>query len=366
MKRILALILVLACCLSLFACSKQAEGSSNTDDTSQQTENAGTTESGDNASASSDDGEYTIGVVCIDLNLPFYVEMMEAGTVAAEDYNVTTIWKSADGNIDTEISLVDSFIEQGVDCILVDPIDIIALEAPFQRAKDAGIQTVSMGNIVAVDGNVSTIYHDHDNMYDITRLCALMLGEEGNVCVMVGSPGNYVSDQRQSGMEDALSEYPNITYTTVACNYDSATALTKAEEVVAANPDLDALICVTDDCTISAAQALPENTLIFSHDGSVDAINLVSESGSNWMCTNLTGSYRVGYWNVAVGAALCQGQDVPENVFLPTYMVLSDEAMEVVEANADMFAEQNIIPASEALEVSGDYAAEFAPGNPLW
>ncbi len=93
------------------------------------------------------------GVVLIDMTNQFFVDMIEGGNKAAEDYGCEVIWKSADGNFDNEISLMENFIEQGVDCILVDPLDSEGLKPTIEKASAAGIPTITMAGKVDVDTN---------------------------------------------------------------------------------------------------------------------------------------------------------------------------------------------------------------------
>ena len=45
--------------------------------------------------------------------------------------------ESADGSFDNQISLIENFIEQGVDCILVDPLDSEGLRPTIEKASAA-------------------------------------------------------------------------------------------------------------------------------------------------------------------------------------------------------------------------------------
>lgn len=357
MKKVIAVLVVSILCLSVFtSCGSGAS-------TEQSAAPDGSTAPSAQTAAEPDgsSGEKVLGVICIDLNLPFYVEMMEAGTEAAEDYGVTSIWKSAESSIDTEIALIDSFIEQKVDCILVDPIDIVALIPAVERAYDAGIPVVTMGNIVDGPHNVNTIYPDYDNTFATATLLCNMIGGEGEVAYMVGVPGNYVSDQRQQGYEDATKAFPNVNYQILVSNYDTPTGLQKAQEVMASTPNLKAFACVTDNVTMGAMQALGDDVLVFSYDGDPKAIEYVKEG--KFQCTMLTGSKRVGYWNIVVGALLAKGEQIEKNVYLPTYWIVSEQAMEVIEAN-NIGSDRNIISAEEGLNVWNGYREEFAPDAP--
>src|SRR5665647_872467 len=99
-----------------------------------------------------------MGIILIDLTNQFFVDMVEGGDQAAADYGVDVIWKSCDGNIDKQISLMENFIEQGVDCILVNPVDSASLEGVIKQASEAGIPTVTMAGQVDVETNYTTVY----------------------------------------------------------------------------------------------------------------------------------------------------------------------------------------------------------------
>src|SRR5690606_24764893 len=72
--------------------------------------------------------EFTLGVSMIDLSNPFFVSMREAGNIAAEEYNVEAIWQSADGSLEKQIGIVENFIAQDVDAILINAVDDKGIE----------------------------------------------------------------------------------------------------------------------------------------------------------------------------------------------------------------------------------------------
>ena len=184
------------------------------------------------------DAKKVLGIILIDLTNQFFVDMVEGGNQAAEDYGVEVIWKSSDGNIDKQISLMENFIEQGVDCILVNPIDSAALEGVIRQASEAGIPTVTMAGNVDVDTNYCTVYNDYENTKIIGDIVANLVGGEGKVALLYGNKGNLVSDLRQAGFQEAMAAYPNIELIEQPMNWDPATGLKAAQDIIAANPDL--------------------------------------------------------------------------------------------------------------------------------
>ncbi|WP_365937672.1 sugar ABC transporter substrate-binding protein [Mesorhizobium sp.] len=148
--------------------------------------------------------EKVLGLAAIDLQNSFFVRMKEAGDVAAADYGVKSTWQSAEGSLEKQVSIIENFINQGVSAILIDPIDKNAVIPVIQKATAAGIPVITMGNKVEAGSNYSTLYPDYDNMSMVARALGKSLGGKGEVALLVGSRGNFVSDTREKGFVETL------------------------------------------------------------------------------------------------------------------------------------------------------------------
>ena len=309
------------------------------------------------------DAKKVLGIILIDLTNQFFVDMVEGGNQAAEDYGVEVIWKSSDGNIDKQISLMENFIEQNVDCILVNPVDSAALEGVIRQASEAGIPTVTMAGNVDVDTNYCTVYNDYENTKIIGDIVANMVGGEGKVALLYGNKGNLVSDLRQGGFQEAMAAYPDIELIEQPMNWDPATGLKAAQDIIAANPDLKALHCVSDAVTLAAYQAVrdagkEDQILVTSFDGNPDACIAV-ENGELKLSV-LTGSKRAGYWNVQVGAQLANGERPDEQIInMATHFVMTEEMKATVEA-MNLGYPISIISPDEAIAMA-DLYTDFEP-----
>ncbi len=309
------------------------------------------------------DGKIVIGAAYYDLTNNFYVNMMTAGEEAAEDFGVEVIFKSAEGSLDSEISIIENFIEQGVDCILVDPIDAAGVVPVFQEAYEAGIPIVSIGNFVDTEFNYNVLYNDYDDTYKIGKYVAEKIGGAGDVALIYGNSGNYVSDQRQAGFEAAMAEYPDIKLISQPADFDATKGMTVAADLMNAYPDLKAIHSVSDGVSYGILQAMQSagkagSILLTSYDGEQEASDLVN-SGDIEM-TLLTGSKRVGYWSVKIGAQLARGEDLPQKNYMPTYFVMGDAAQQ-------MMVEKNIVEADRILapaagrDMFDGYRADLGP-----
>ncbi|TNM60096.1 sugar ABC transporter substrate-binding protein [Aliirhizobium smilacinae] len=272
--------------------------------------------------------EKVLGLAAIDLQNSFYVRMKEAGDVAASDYGVKSTWQSAEGSLEKQVGIIENFINQGVSAVLIDPIDKNAVVPAIEKATAAGIPVITMGNKVEAGANYSTLYPDYNNMAMVARAIGTSLGGEGEIALLVGSRGNFVSDTREKGFVETMQkEFPNIKIVGVEpTGWDAAKATNAAQTWLTTYPDLKAVACISDSLCLAAdsvATAMGSELIYGGYDGDAEMKDLI-DSGKMVMDV-MTGAYRVGYWNVAVAARLAKGEDLPKDLYMPTYFVTSDE-----------------------------------------
>ena len=346
-RRWLMLVAVLALALSAAACGGSDEESAGGGETaSEDTGGAETIEGGKN----------TLGVVAIDLQNAFFVRMKKAGDEAASDYGVKTTWQSAQGSVERQISIVENMIRQKVGAILIDPLDKNAIKPAIAKATKADIPVITMGNKVEGDGNFNTLYPDAENMAANARVLAKSIGEEGEVGLLVGSRGNFVSDTREAGFVDTIEqEFPGVKIASVQpTEFDAAKAADIATTWSTSNPDMKGFACISDTLCLAAQSALQSAGMDLKFVG-VDGdkeMHPFLESGQMEMDV-LTGAERVGYWNIAVGARLVKGAKFDTDLFLPTFFVSGSDIPGQVGLDT-------ITPADADAEAQG-YREQFGP-----
>jgi ribose transport system substrate-binding protein len=304
-----------------------------------------------------------IGIVAIDLQNSFFVRMQKAGDVAAKDYGVTTSWQSAEGSPEKQVSLIENLISQKAGAILVDPLDKNALIPVLKKAQEAGIPVITMGNKVEAGGNYSTLYPDYGNMSEVARALAHSIGGKGEVALLIGARGNYVSDTREKGFTDTLAkEFPDVKVVGIQpAGWDPSKAADVAQTWISTYPDLKGISCISDTMCLGAytvAQTAGKELKVAGYDGDAEMTPLF-ESGAMSLDV-LTGAYRVGYWNVAVAARLSKGETLPHDLYMPTHFIAT-------EAGAAALAKEgqklDTITPAKAKDVGVDYTNEFGPKN---
>ncbi|MER9856797.1 MULTISPECIES: sugar ABC transporter substrate-binding protein [unclassified Mesorhizobium] len=308
--------------------------------------------------------EKVLGLAAIDLQNSFFVRMKEAGDVAAADYGVKSTWQSAEGSLEKQVSIIENFINQGVSAILIDPIDKNAVIPVIQKATAAGIPVITMGNKVEAGSNYSTLYPDYDNMSMVARALGKSLGGKGEVALLVGSRGNFVSDTREKGFVETLKkEFPDIKVVGIEpTGWDAAKATNAAQTWLTTYPDLKAIGCISDSLCLAAdsvASSMGTQLLYGGYDGDAEMKPLIDDG--KMVMDVLTGAYRVGYWNIAVAARLANGEKLPQDLYMPTYFVTSDAAAAKLKADGLTF--EYINTDKEAVEAK-NYTEQLGPKVP--
>ncbi len=352
-KSFMMMAFVLCAMLLVAACGG---GSSDTGNNDAETKNNNAEEQATGGSGK------TLGIVAIDLTNPFFIQLKEAGEQAAEDYGIKTIWQSADGSVEKQISLIENFIQQEVDAILIDPSDKNAIIPVIKKAEEAGITIITMGNKVEGDWNYNTLYPDYDNMAMLARVFGTALDGKGQVAYLSLSKGNYVSDEREAGfIETMQEEFPDIEIVgNQPTEFDTAEAQKITETWLNNYPDLDGIAFAHDPLGIaamSAAETMGRDGLIFGgYDGELEMAPFINDG--RMLLDSMTGSFRIGYWNIAVAARIVNGADFPKDLAMPTHYITSDETAKLL---ADKGLEFDYITPEDAEGVFLDYVNEFGP-----
>jgi ribose transport system substrate-binding protein len=146
---------------------------------------------------------------------------IHAGAVKAErelkgqGLDVSIIWKGPIREDDREkqIQVVEGFLSQGVNGIVLAPLDSKALVRPVEEAKNAGIPTVIFDS--ALDSKNIASYVATDNEKG-GRLAAAQLGKilggKGRVLMLRYQEGSASTEAREAGFLAGMKgDFPNIT-----------------------------------------------------------------------------------------------------------------------------------------------------------
>ena len=314
-------------------------------------------------------GTTRVGVTVYDMS-SFITAGKEGMDAYAKDNNIELVWNSANLDVSTQASQIDSMINQGVDAIIVVPVQADSLGPQVAAAKEKGIPLVPVNaslNSKDVAGNVQP--NDVAAGAQEMQMMADHLGGKGNIVVLQGPLGQSGEIDRTKGIKQVLAKYPDIKILAMdTANWKRDEAVNKMKNWISGfGPQINAVVAENDDMGLGALQALKESgrsdVPIVGIDGIEDGLNAV-KSGE-FIGTSLQNGTVELSSGLAVANALAKKEDVDTK---PVYIMPA-----ITKANVDVAIEHVVTERQKFLDglselttqnlKSGDIAYEGIPGQ---
>jgi ABC-type sugar transport system substrate-binding protein len=157
---------------------------------------------------------------------------------------------------ETQVSMMDDFINQGYNLIILQPIDAAALTASVKKAEAKGIPVITLNTDTLAPHFACVSMDDYGAGYLVSEAMAKQIGEKGNVAIIQSPPGAIAGVDREKGFRKGMERYPNIKIVAAQngeWNKDKAIAIMNA--YLQANKQLDGVFAVNDNMAEGAAQA---------------------------------------------------------------------------------------------------------------
>lgn len=248
MKKMSAIILAGIMALSMAACGSGAS-SSKTDntDTPKSTETEDTAQS-EESKTTSKDGGYKILLASYDQSI--YPGLEQNGVEAACEelgMEVTVQSPATYPDLASQVQIIETAAADGVDAIIVHPVDSEGICDTLQKAADQGIAVFVIDTQTA--DQTGTLGFYGSNNYNLGVEAAEQMAEaldgKGEVAILAGNEAALAHYTRRDGMLDTFEEkYPDISVVDV--QYDNVDAL-KANQMASAfiltYPKLSGMMC---------------------------------------------------------------------------------------------------------------------------
>jgi ribose transport system substrate-binding protein len=225
------------------------------------------------------------------------------------------------------VNLLQNFIEQGVDGLVYAATDAKVL---YQVTKSAKQQDVTVVNIDSgTDPQPSDVpVFATDNVAaaeQVPELIAKELGEEGGeVAFIPFQQGTLTNEQREEGFKKGLKKHPELELVAEQSSQsDYNKALQVTEDILTANPNLDAIFAANEPGVLGAAEAVRQagkagDIVIIGWDASPEEIQGVEDGVISALVVQ--NPFRMGYegTNAAVKiireGATVEGEDTGSTI----------------------------------------------------
>lgn len=234
---------------------------------------------------------YKIALVLKTLTNPFFIIIQDAAKQKANDLGVELLVQAPEQETDYEkqLAIVENMISSKVDAIVITLADAKALVPAIKKANDAGIivitlnQRVDEAQLKNAGGFVDCYIGTDDRQAG--QMCAEALckaiNNKGEIANLEGIAGNTVADDRNNGLKDIVSKYPEVKIvSSQPANWETEKGYSVTQNILQANPDIVGIFGDNDMMALGAIKAVEDAGLagkiqIVGLDAIADAINAV-------------------------------------------------------------------------------------------
>lgn len=227
-----------------------------------------------------DPNNLKIGVSLSTLNNPFFVAIKTGVMNAANKEHMQVKIADAQNDSAKQNNDVEDLIQQGVDILLINPVDSDAISSAILLANQTGIPVITIDRS-ATKGNVVTFIAS--NNVEGGKMAAQFiiskLGKKAIVAELQGIPGASATRERGQGFHLIADKELNVVASQSA-DFDRAKGLTVAENILQAHDNIQAIFAQNDEMALGAyeaAKSAGKNIIIVGFDGSQDALKSVKE-----------------------------------------------------------------------------------------
>ncbi|CCH77360.1 Monosaccharide-transporting ATPase [Nostocoides japonicum T1-X7] len=316
----------------------------------------GSDDSSSGSSAAAQTGK--VAAVIKGLDNPFF-QTMESGIKQAASTGGTSVTiQAATAITDTsgQADKLSGLAGQDYKCFIINPITGTNLVQGLAQISAKNVPIVNIDSPVDADAAKSAnakiaTYIGTDNTAAgelAGKQMSTILPGGGKVALIGGISGDVTSGARLDGFKKGIASNISIVQT-VAADWDRQTALTKATDILTAQPDLKGFFVANDDMGLGVAKAISNagktgRIKVISVDGNKDAFEAVKTGDLSAVVAQFP--YVIGSMGMEACEAAMQGKTLPQSVDAPVQVVTKDNVDKALssapkpgESYTDPFAE---------------------------
>jgi ribose transport system substrate-binding protein len=276
----------------------------------------------------------TLGFSMSFTTVEWLVAQREGVRGTAERHGFNTIISDANDSPTKQVRDIEDLVVRQCDIILISTYFAEAIAPAVRTANEAGIPIVVLSS--SLKGDVDWTSHlSTDTMgtaTDAGHFYVDKLGGKGKVVQIEGKPGSVVNQMRGKGWRNVIEAQPGIEIVAhVVANYQRAEALRSMEDILQANPKIDAVYCHNDEMALGAIQAVKEagragEMWFTGYDGLLPEVMKAIYEGdmlATWQYLPF------GVEAVEIAVRILEGNEVPKEIVFPSPLVTKDNVTEL-------------------------------------
>lgn len=245
-----------------------------------------------NAASKTDDDTLNITLINQGSGQPYIAAYKNCFEKAEKDLNIKVNLVDGGWDANQQANAIQNAISSGADGIVISPVDPSAVCTYVDEALDAGIEVCALTTQIGTGDAEAPVYPETVGLVghietEVGRtamdIAAEALDRSGKIAIIEGTPGMSDTEGRKKGIDEENKEYPDIEVVSRVCGeWVVDKAYTAMQNIIQSNPEVELVICHSDNMAVGAAKALEDADMtdkvkIVGIGGSKDALDLIKK-----------------------------------------------------------------------------------------
>ncbi|MBE9917603.1 ribose ABC transporter substrate-binding protein RbsB [Paenibacillus donghaensis] len=266
-----------------------------------------------------------IGLSVSTLNNPFFVSLKDGVVAEAKKHGMETIVVDAQNDSAKQSNDVDDLMQKGVNVLLINPTDSAAISTVVQSANSLGIPVITLDRS-ADKGDVKALVAS-DNVKGgrmAAEFIEKIVGKDAKVVELEGVAGASATRERGKGFHEVADQNLKVVAKQTA-DFDRTKGLNVMENLLQANPDVQAVFAHNDEMALGAIEAIKssgKDIPVIGFDGNDDALKSIKEG--KLTATVAQQPDLIGQLAVQAASDVLQGKTVEKSIPAPLKLVTKE------------------------------------------
>lgn len=245
-----------------------------------------------NAASKTDDDTLNITLINQGSGQPYIAAYKNCFEKAEKDLNIKVNLVDGGWDANQQANAIQNAISSGADGIVISPVDPSAVCTYVDEALEAGIEVCALTTQIGTGDAEDPVYPETVGLVghietEVGRtamdIAAEALDRSGKIAIIEGTPGMSDTEGRKKGIDEENKEYPDIEVVSRVCGeWVVDKAYTAMQNIIQSNPEVELVICHSDNMAVGAAKALEDADMtdkvkIVGIGGSKDALDLIKK-----------------------------------------------------------------------------------------
>jgi sugar transport system substrate-binding protein len=261
---------------------------------------------------------------------------------AAAKYGVELLEGNSDNKPDKEIQLVNTYITNKVDAIVIAPLSVTASVAALKRAYDKGIKIIIHNNTLESDVVSAGIESDQRDLGAQSGIAARKYIEEklkGKAKIAILAFNSQLPEQsnaRSDGFKSEVTKLPGVEIIAEQDAWLPEMAIKKAGDILTANPGVNIIWSANEGGTVGSVMAVKNGgkagkVAVFGTDITDQLMDFLLSNDNILQAVTGQRPFDVGYQAVETAIKILDKAEYQKKIIMPGVLLTRQNAQAVKE-----------------------------------